>query len=66
MNYDLKREVLILAGYMMAVETISNVDAQTSLKALVARICADQGANLTRASLIAVLLAEALDEAEPK
>jgi hypothetical protein len=58
---DLKREILILAGYLDPTEQMSRADAKLSMEALAKRIYSDRLLTPVTAALIALELARALD-----
>lgn len=63
---ELKREVLIYASYLGAGEPMTAEDAAASLTQTIGRVCADRNTTHTTVALIAMLLAKALEEREPK
>lgn len=62
MNPQLKRDLLIMAGYLSPFETLPMTDSAASFKDTVMRLCADRTMTLTQMALIATRLAAAIDE----
>lgn len=59
----LRKEILLLTGYVAEDEPIPRAEFEMELSRLVARICSDQGQTLVRVSLIAVALARHIENA---
>lgn len=65
MLYDeLKRELLVIRGYLGHDEQMSSADADLSLTTLVSRLASNVNATQVQLTLIALALAKVLDDAK--
>lgn len=60
---DLRRQVLLLAGYLAEEDALTAAQGQSSIRETVSRICADRNTSPVAMALIAAELADFVDRA---
>jgi hypothetical protein len=64
-TYDLKHEILVIAGRLTPGEAMPLFDSQLSFRHLVQEVVGSQSTTLVQTALIATVLAGAIDEVLP-